>query len=282
LQRSVDLAKAVPRPRDRTLRSAGLRFHLLDWGIAGLPPLLLLHGGAQTAHSFDEVAPDLARRHHVLALDQRGHGDSDWAPRYDRDAFVGDIAAVLDAHGWEAATLVAMSLGGLNAIAFAATRPERVRGLVVVDVVPTVAAAGREAIGRQLAVHAFPSFDAAVKQARAFNPRRTVANIRERLRWAMRKDAEGRWTYKFDPAIGGAAGRDPESLWWAVGRLRCPTLLVRGAESNVLSVEGADRFVRTVPGSQVAVVDGAGHSVMGDNPAGFLSVVQPFLARHGL
>jgi pimeloyl-ACP methyl ester carboxylesterase len=272
----------MPRPRDRALRSAGLRLHLLDWGAAGLPPILMLHGAAQTAHSFDETAPDLARDHHVLALDQRGHGDSDWAPLYDRDAFAGDIVTVLDTHGWRSVTLVAMSLGGLNAIALAAARPERVRGLVVVDVVPTVAAEGKQAIGRQLAVHAFPTFDAAVKQARAFNPRRTVANIRERLRHAMRKDASGAWVYKFDPAIGGAAGRDPESLWWAVGRLRCPTLLVRGAQSNILTNEGADRFVRTVPGSRVAIVAGAGHSVMGDNPPGFLAAVRPFLARHGL
>ncbi len=270
----------MARSHDRTLHGASLRLHLLDWGIAGLPPLLLLHGAAQTAHSFDEVAPGLARDHHVVALDQRGHGDSDWAGRYDRDAFALDIAAVLDAHGWDDAALVAMSLGGLNAIAFAAAQPDRVRGLVVVDVVPTVAQAGKEAIGRQLSVHVFDTFEDAVQQARAFNPRRTVANIRERLHHAMRRDADGRWTYKFDPAIGGAAGRDPESLWWAVGRLRCPTLLVRGAESNILTADGAARFVRTIPGSQVAVVEGAGHSVMGDNPAGFLAAVQPFLARH--
>src|SRR5215831_14594415 len=131
----------MSRPRDATIHHAGLRLHLLDWGAIGLPPLLLLHGGAQTAHSFDEVAPALARDHHVLALDQRGHGDSDWAARYDREAFTGDIGAVLDAHGWEAATLVALSLGGLNAIAFAASHPERVRGLAVIDVVPTVAPA---------------------------------------------------------------------------------------------------------------------------------------------
>src|SRR5262245_30471891 len=167
----------MPRPRERTLRNAGLRLHLLDWGTAGCPPVLLLHGAAQTAHSFDEVAPDLARDHHVLALDQRGHGDSDWAARYDREAFGGDIAAVLDTEGWSDATLVAMSLGGLNAIAFAAERPERVRGLVVVDVVPTVAKAGKEAIGRQLAVADFATFDEAVKHAHAFNPRRTLRNI---------------------------------------------------------------------------------------------------------
>jgi len=271
----------MSRPRDATIHHAGLRLHLLDWGAIGLPPLLLLHGGAQTAHSFDEVAPALARDHHVLALDQRGHGDSDWAARYDREAFTGDIGAVLDAHGWEAATLVALSLGGLNAIAYAAGNPERVRGLVVVDVVPSVAPAGRDAIGRQLAVRDFATFDEAVAHARAFNPRRTVANIRERLHHAMRKGPDGRWTYKFDPSIAGGT-RQIEELWWAVGRLRCPTLLVRGAESPVLTAEGAERFVRSVPGSSVGVVPGAGHSVMGDNPAGFLAVVRPFLARHGL
>jgi esterase len=272
----------MPRSRDRTLSLAGLRLHLLDWGTVGLPPLLLLHGAAQTAHSFDEVAPALARDHHVIALDQRGHGDSDWAPRYDREAFVGDITAVLAAQGWPDVTLVAMSLGGLNAIAFAAARPECVRGVVVIDVVPSVAPAGREAIGRQLAVHDFATFDDAVRHARAFNPRRTVANIRERLHHAMRKGPDGRWTWKFDPAIGGAAGRNIESLWWAARRLRCPTLLVRGGESNILTADGAERFVRTVPGSRIAVVPGAGHSVMGDNPPGFLAAVRPFLARHGL
>ena len=217
----------------------------------------------------------------MLALDQRGHGDSDWAARYDREAFSADIAAVLDAHGWEAATLIALSLGGLNAIAFAASHPERVRGLVVIDVVPTVAPAGRDAIGKQLAVRDFATFDEAVAHARAFNPRRTVANIRERLHHAMRKGPDGRWTYKFDPTIASAA-REVESLWWEVGRLRCPTLLVRGAESPILTTEGADRFVRTVPGSRVGLVPDAGHSVMGDNPAGFLAVVRPFLARNGL
>ena len=271
----------MPHPRDIVLHHAGLRLHLLDWGKAGAQPLLLLHGGAQTAHSFDEVAPDLCRDHHVLALDQRGHGDSDWAARYDREAFSGDIAAVLDAHGWDAATLVALSLGGLNAIAFAASRPERVCGLVVIDVVPTVAPAGRNAIGKQLAVRDFATFDEAVAHARAFNPRRTVANIRERLHHGMRKGPDGRWTYKFDPTIASAV-REVESLWWAVGRLRCPTLLVRGAESPILTAEGADRFVRMVPGSRIGLVPGAGHSVMGDNPAGFLAVVRPFLARHGL
>src|SRR5438067_502216 len=109
---------------DGTTPLNGLRFHFLDWGTRGEPPLLLLHGGAQTAHSWDEVAPDLARDHHVLALDQRGHGDSDWAPegQYRRDDFVADVRAFLDDRGWTAPTVMALSLGGLNAIASAACR----------------------------------------------------------------------------------------------------------------------------------------------------------------
>src|ERR1043166_6259225 len=123
-------------PADGTTTLTGLRFHFLDWGTRGEPPMLLLHGGAQTAHSWDEVAPDLARDHHVLALDQRGHGDTDWEPqgRYRRDAFAGDTRRFLDSRDWPASTIMALSLGGLNATAFAATHPKRVAGLIVVDV----------------------------------------------------------------------------------------------------------------------------------------------------
>ena len=160
-------------PRDGTCTLKGLQFHFLDWGTAGTSPLLLLHGGAQTAHSWDEVAPDLARDHDVLALDQRGHGDSPWTPgAYARADFVGDVAAFLDDRDWRAATLMALSLGGLNAIAFAAAHPARVRGLVVVDVTPTIVPRGGQAIRAQLAVRDFASFEEAVERAHAFNPRR--------------------------------------------------------------------------------------------------------------
>ncbi len=275
----------MPAPRDGTATLAGLRFHYLDWGTAGRASVLLLHGGAQTAHSWDEVAPDLARDHHVLALDQRGHGDTDWAPagRYRREDFVADVAAFLGDRGWDDAVLVALSLGGLNAIAFAAAHPDRTRGLVVVDVVPTIAPAGGQAIRAQLAVRDFASFEEAVERALAFNPRRTRANVEERLGHALRQGVDGRWTYKFDPGIGGGGlETDFERLWEQVRRIRCPTLLVRGAESAILTGEGATRFTRELPGAELTQVAGAGHSVMGDNPAGFLAAVRPFLARHGL
>jgi len=275
----------MSNPKDGSSTLNGLRFHFLDWGTAGARPLLLLHGGAQTAHSWDEVAPALARDHHVLALDQRGHGDSDWAPegQYRRDDFVADVRAFLDDRGWPAPTVMALSLGGLNAIAFAAAYADRLRGLVVVDVAPTVNRAGGQAIAAQLAHREFASFEEAVARAQAFNPLRSSANIRERLRHALRETPEGRWTYKFDTRIGsGGLESDFERLWSCVREIRCPTLLVRGQQSAILSRETAARFVRELPGSDLVEVPDAGHSVMGDNPTVFIAAVRPFLARHGL
>jgi pimeloyl-ACP methyl ester carboxylesterase len=265
--------------RDGWALLRGLRFHWLDRGAPGAPPLLMLHGGAQTAHSFDEVAPVLARRHRVVCVEQRGHGDTSWASQYRRADFVADVDAVLDHFGWERAAVVGMSLGGLNAMTFAARRPERVVALVVVDVVPSVAPEGRDAIARQLAVREFASLEDAVAQAHAFNPQRTVENLRERLGHAMRECPDGRWRYKFDPAIADGTA-ELERLWTELPRIACPTLLVRGGKSPVVSAEGAARFLRTVRGSRTVLVPDAGHSVMGDDPPGFLAAVEPFLARH--
>jgi pimeloyl-ACP methyl ester carboxylesterase len=273
------------KPRDGTATVNGLRVHFLDWGgAASAPPLLLLHGSAQTAHSWDEVAPELARDHNVIALDQRGHGDTDWAPggAYGRQDFIEDVGAFLDHLGWPTATLIGLSMGGLNALAFTAERPERGRGLVVVDIAPRVERAGGEAIRSQLMANEFASFEEAVESAHRFNPRRSLENIQDRLRHAMRETPKGRWAYKFDPAIIGRFGEDLEGLWTDVRRLRCPTLLVRGAESPILAAESARRFQEECAGATLAEVPGAGHSVMGDNPSGFLAAVRPFLGRHGL
>src|SRR5262249_51607356 len=190
---------------------------------------------------------------------QLGHGDSRLARagRSSRADFVADVLGFLDDRRWEAATLVALSLGGLNAIAFAATHPGRMRGLVVVDVAPTIAHAGGQAIRAHLAQRGFASFEEAVERAAAFNPRRTRANIAERLRHALREEPDGRWTYKFDPAIGsGGLETDFERLWEQVRQIRCPALLVRGAKSAILTPEAAARFVRELPGCALAEVPG--------------------------
>ncbi|MGH7264683.1 MAG: alpha/beta fold hydrolase, partial [Candidatus Rokuibacteriota bacterium] len=133
-------ALACQSARRHSVRASGVTLALLEWGPAGRPPVLLLHGGAAHAHWFDRVALTLAGACHVAALDQRGHGESGWAtpPAYATEDFAGDLAAVLDGLGWDRAALVGHSMGGHNAMAFAAWHPARVRALVVVDARPAI------------------------------------------------------------------------------------------------------------------------------------------------
>lgn len=269
-------------PQDRSATVGELTLHYLDWGTAGHPPLLCLHGITQTAHSWDEVAPALARTHHVRALDQRGHGDSTWAPDGDYRITTqnGDVERFLGAIDAAPAILVALSMGGLVALTLAARRPDLVRALVVVDIAPEVQRGGVDNIRSFVAAtDELDTFEDFVQRAHSFNPRRSLDNIRARLRHNLRQLPSGRWTWKYDPALRNPArvAEGMTDLWEQVARITCPVLIVRGGESDILDPEVAKRFGGIV-GAEVRTVPGAGHSVMGDNPAGFLAAVEPFLA----
>jgi len=270
--------------RDRHIQARGLTFHCVEWGTPSAPPLVCLHGITQTAHSWDEVAAELARDHHVVCIDQRGHGDSAWAPDgdYSRQTQAADLDALTDALGLAPCLLAGMSMGGINAITFTARHPDKVRALIVVDVSPQIEARGVENIRSFIqASDVLDSFEAFVERAHQFNPRRSLDNIRSRLAHNLKQLSDGKWTWKYDPAL-----RSPQrsfqasalgTLWDDVGALRCPTLIIRGGDSDVLSTEGAAKFQGAVPGSRLAVVPGAGHSVMGDNPTAFVTAVRDFL-----
>jgi len=269
-------------PRDARVAIGGLDLHYLDWGTAGMEPLVCLHGITQTAHSWDDVAPALAARYHVLALDQRGHGDSAWAPDgdYRIETQSRDVEAFLGAVTRARVILLALSMGGLNALTLAFRVPDLVRALVVVDIAPQVERQGVEHIRSFVAAtDELESFEAFVTRAHAFNPRRSLENIRSRLRHNLRQLPSGRWTWKYDPALRDPrrVGGDLGVLWDRVAAIRCPVLIVRGGESDILSPETAARLAGLVH-AEVRTVAGAGHSVMGDNPAGFLAAVEPFLS----
>ena len=134
-------APAIVVPADHVVMLGDLQFHYLDWGNAHLPHLILLHGGGLTAHTWDMAALLLLDRYHLVALDLRGHGDTDWTPDehiHDElnDLMYGDVQLFLDHLGYERVSLAGMSLGGVAAIRYAAEHPVGVEALVMVDVGP--------------------------------------------------------------------------------------------------------------------------------------------------
>lgn len=281
------MSEVIRRPEDRRVRIGPISLHYLDWGTAGKPPMLLLHGGSQTAHSWDEFARAMCDRYHIVAPDQRGHGDSDWAPDkdYSRAAFLGDLERLIAHLGWDRFILMGLSMGGMNAITYAGTHPDRVERLVIVDVGPEILPKGVEAIRRFVSAgpDEIDSFDEYVAMAHRFNPRRSIENLRDRLGHNLRQQPNGKWSWKFDKVF-----RDPDrlprpdsaALWDLVGRIRAPSLVVRGEQSDVLDPGIADRMAGILPHGSVVTIPGAGHSVMGDNPPAFREAVEHFLAAH--
>jgi esterase len=275
----------MPTPQDHSVQARGLTFHYLQWGAATSPPMLCLHGATQTAHSWDEVAPELSATCRVLCLDQRGHGDSDWAPDgdYTRETQAADIDAITDALGLSRFVLIGLSMGGINSMTFTARYPDKVEALVIVDVSPEIQERGVENIRSFVrAADELDSFEAFVERAHQFNPRRSLDNIRSRLSYNLKQLPNGKWTWKYDKALrsfeSGFRGNPLVNLWDDVRTIRCPTLIIKGGESDILSSESAAKLQANIPSSRLAVVPGAGHSVMGDNPEGFVAAVREFLA----
>src|SRR5258706_14380031 len=273
------------QPRDLRVKGAhGAELHLLEWSTEGVP-MLLLHGFGNEAHIWDDFAPVVAPHYRTLALDHRGHGRSDWDPegRYDIDSLVDDVEAVTAALGIDRVVLVAHSLGGRVATLFAGRHPERIAGLVIVDIGPEGDARGSLRIRQDVESNFEPGFASVQEYARALSlsyPAATPDALRRMARHGLRRRADGRFELVMDPALRGiTAGRasaaDPEHqeqllqkrMWDALAALPCPALVVRGAASDILSPEVADKMVDDVlKNGRLAVVAQAGHSVMTDNP----------------
>jgi len=270
-------------PEDRFVEANGMRLHYLDWGNAHLPHLLLLHGGAQSAHSWDFFSLAMRDHFHIVAVDQRGHGDSDWsdAGDYDTEFHVADVDAFTDAIGLDRFTLLGLSMGGRNAYGFAARHPHKVDRLVIVDVGPDVAVEGRRHIQEFLeGTESFESFEWLVERVHRYNPRRPVEQIRGSLLNNLRELDDGTWTWRHDRRRGIRRDRGMEmneEAWADLRSLQAPTLLVRGAESNILSPQTAAKMMATIGECAFAEVAGAGHLVPSDRPVQFEAAVRAHL-----
>lgn len=285
------------KPRSLRVPGAdGLALHLLEWSREGVP-FLLLHGFGNEAHLWDDTAPLLAPHYRVLALDLRGHGESEHDPegRYDHDDMVRDLEAVCGALELGRLVLMGHSLGGRVATLFAGRHPERMAGLVIVDSGPEVDLRGAMRIrldAEQTPEH-FPSEEAfAVHLERAY-PLAGREVVLRMARHMLRRDADGRYRVRMDPRLRRVTGRNPEEelawreqrareLWDALSRISCPTLVIRGAASDVLSPEVADRMVEEVlADGRLEVIPRASHSVVIDNPEAFREAVARFALTEG-
>ncbi len=277
------------QPADCFVHANGLNFHYLEWGSPDRPALVLLHGMGQTCHTWDFFSKAMSAHFRVLAFDQRGHGDSDWSPGrdYSRRAMVEDVAAFASGVGLQRFFLAGMSMGGMNSMVFAADHPERVEALVVVDIGPRIEKEGVRHIRDFMANNVeFENLDEAAAVIHRFNPRRPLEAIRRyTCVYNLKQLPNGKWTWKYDSYFR-EGHRPPDAqmhdqLAAAAQRICCPTLVVKGAESDVFSLDGARELQSLVPGARFTLVPGAGHSVMGDNPAGFEAAVRDFYSTNG-
>jgi pimeloyl-ACP methyl ester carboxylesterase len=289
--RSLGVPFAVEAtPADGYIDANGLRFHYLDWGAPEGPVALMFHGFAQTCHMWDFAALSLSDRYRVVALDQRGHGDTDWAPGgdYTLEAHQRDVAAVVAALSLKDFVLVGLSMGARNAAVYAAEHPEQVRALVAVDWAPETRRAGAENVRRFVEEpDEMDSFEDFVDRVRTYSHRRPVEQIRAGLVHNVKRLPNGKWTWKYDRALRSPVpGRPAEPgltqrLWDHVEAVRCPVLIVRGAESDVVSPEAAAQMRERMRDARLVEVADAGHRVSGDNPAGFQAVLDAFLEGLG-
>jgi pimeloyl-ACP methyl ester carboxylesterase len=278
---------ATPRqPTSKHVTVNGLSLHYLEWGESHTSPIVCVHGYTSSAQAFNALARHLKDRFHILALDVRGHGESAWSPAGADQA--GDLAAFADRFGLEKFALIGTSMGGIIAMASAAEHAERLSGVVINDIGPEPEA-GTQRITQMVGNRPdeFATLEDAMAYRRAISPitaARSAEDQRELALGVLRQRPDGKWGWKMDPAYirqrveGGAPVRPP--LWPALAALACPTLVVWGTESDVLSEAQARRMADVLPRGELVSVPGIGHAPTLVEPV-VLAVLDRFLQTLG-
>jgi pimeloyl-ACP methyl ester carboxylesterase len=279
---------ATPEPMHLWQTSGGLHIAGDVWGDPDGPLVVLLHGGGQTRHAWKGTGQTLARSgYRAVALDARGHGDSDWSADgdYSQDAQVEDLVAVLDELGGDRPVLVGASMGGGTSLVAVGEGHVDAAALVLVDIAPRLEAEGAAKIGAFMGQGAdgFASLEEVADAIAAYQPHRPRPRQLDGLAKNVRLGADGRYHWHWDPAFR-ARPRDLEErhqrLDACARKLELPTLLVRGGMSDILSEEGAEEFLRLCPGAEYVNIPGAAHMVAGDRNDVFGEAVVGFLLRH--
>ena len=276
---------APTAPQSHFVVRDAVKLHHLDWGNQGRHPIVLVHGSRLHAHVWNHFSRRFSERYHVIALDQRGHGDSGWAAQdgYQMENFYQDLRAVVEARGLARFTLIGHSLGGRVSMLFAHRHPELLERLVLVDITPgrpAVVARGEISDDDRTAPGEFASSEDALAHLKRLMPRAPAPLVEESVTHGLRRTDNGRYTWKYDPAFlsGRRSRANTVDLWSAVKTIPTPTLLQYGSHSNVVSPDLAARMGETMPRCTVERIEGAGHGLFTDQPEAFAASVERFLA----
>lgn len=271
---------------DKFVTVGDLRLHYIDYGNDARPWVVCIHGLSGNAHNFDDLARHLEGSYHVISIDVRGRGDSQWGPPTDYlpQNYVTDLAAMLDSIGVARTSLVGTSMGGIISIMYAGGWPDRVERLVLNDIGPEIDPAGAARIAGYFgsAPDRFNDMSEVVKYYQANYP--AIAKlphdiVAEQVKWSVKPDGDGlKW--KIDPNVRrplrGATAANRLDLWVPYARIACPTLIVRGAESDILPRATATRMCQVLRGATTVEIPGVGHAPSLTEPESLAAIKQLF------
>jgi pimeloyl-ACP methyl ester carboxylesterase len=271
---------------DRFVQAGDVRLHYTDWNPACDRHVVLLHGLNVQAHTWDPVADDLARDHHVIALDLRGHGESDWTrDGYYLRHFAEDLGGLADRLGLDSFDVIGHSLGCRIGIVYAGRHPERVRSLVLSDAGPEFPQAALEFASKVVSsaggdVRGFADEGEAEAYYRGMHPEWQPVFHDLHVKHQLRRNWAGKLVFRADPDLFwllGSAGREDDALCWEmVDRLTMPTLILWGRRSPFFSEEIANRMLARMADGRLERTD-TGHYIPRESPEEFLRLVRAFL-----
>lgn len=278
----IDFIDSTDPVRRDCVAADGVRLSYLDWGGSG-DPVVFLHGGALTAHTWDLICIGLRDTHRCIALDLRGHGDSGWSDDYRIETATEDVAALAVALGAARCHLIGMSLGGNIAAHFAGAHPDRAASLTLVDVGPGVDFGATRSL-RNFVEDAqdVDDIETIIAAALLVNPHADRDKLVYRLQHSMQRTAAGRYRWKVDRRrphdydhILGKLAELPE----LAARIACPVLVARGGRSRIFSDEAAARCAALFAQGEWIRIEEAGHNIQEDNPRALLGELKRQLDR---
>jgi pimeloyl-ACP methyl ester carboxylesterase len=269
----------------------GLSINVRSWGNRkSKSAIIMLHGYAETSRIWDDSAQDLSRDYHVIAIDQRGYGNSGYSKdlEYGRTIQVEDLRKIIEEKKLTSISMIGHDMGAANGIAYTAENPEIVTAMVIIESSPDVLRNGIENIRKLVAIgNKFASIESAMALFKEYFPYANNDQLRRRVQSILKVGVKDQFFYwDFDPMFKDPTARPANNntsqkripdLWELIDRIQCPTMIVRGTHSDLVTPEAMERMHRRIPGSRISLIEEAGHAVPTDQPGQLALNIREFL-----